>query len=122
MSRFRCEYVYSKPFGTARHDWRLIGAKGGINLHISGPYKHTGAEHWTAGLEMHSRLPPDYMRDQAPSHDHCWLLKCPCWHDGTSLYAQEHYLPQWMSDMHAHDRMFADLEREYLLRFEGDAS
>ena len=33
------------------------------------------------------------MSNNPPSHDECHILKSPCWHDGTSLYAEEHYVP-----------------------------
>ena len=117
MSRLRCEYVYSRPFGNPRHSWRLIGALGGIELHISGPHKYEGREEYSAGLEMHYRAAPDYKAGDAPSHDHCWLLKCPCWHDGTSLYAQEHYVPLWFALRGDHDAMFDHLQGEYRERF-----
>ena len=118
MSKFRCEYTYNRRFDIPRHSWNLIGPKGGMHLHIAGPYTYSPQPEFSAGLETHARIPPDYMRDQAPSHDHCWLLKCPCWHDGTSLYANDHYVPLWLSDQHNHDGMFARLEHEYARRFE----
>jgi len=39
----------------------------------------------SGGIELHYQIPPDYMDDQAPSHQDCWLLNSPCWHDGSSL-------------------------------------
>ena len=91
MPQFRTKYEYTRPFGHGRHDWFVIGARGAIHLHISEP---SDAKYdCVAGLEFHYRSPPDYMEDQAPSHDVCWVLKCPCWHDGTSLYARETLWP-----------------------------
>lgn len=81
-----------------RYDYELIGACGGLNLHISGPHVYDNSEHWSAGLELHSRTP--LVENTPPSHDECWLLKCPCWHDGTSSYAQEHFLPMVLSGDH----------------------
>lgn len=116
MSKFRCEYTYNKRFGSPKHCWICIGPKGATHLHISGPHGDFG---YSAGLEAHYRTPPEYMADQAPSHDDCWVLKAPCWHDGTSLYASEVALPLWLSNPHDHDGIFAWLEREYASRFEG---
>lgn len=116
MATFRNRYEYQARFGTPRHDWVCIGARGAIHLHISGPHGFDGRENWSTGLEMHSRTPPEYMQDDAP-HDDCWVLKCPCWHDGTSLYAEEFYLPRWMASPHDHGGMFRLLEGEYRERF-----
>ncbi|KKM93449.1 hypothetical protein LCGC14_1208210, partial [marine sediment metagenome] len=41
----------------------------------------------------------------------------PCWHDGTSLYASEVFVPLWKANPHDHKGMFQRLEREYALRF-----
>lgn len=121
MSKFRCEYTYTKRYSSPNHQWVLVGARGAIHLHISGPHRFDGEESFSAGLEMHYRQPPDYMANSAPSHDECQILKCPCWHDGTSLYAQERFLPRWLSDPNNHDAMFAALEREYRDRMEFEA-
>jgi hypothetical protein len=83
-------------FGSWKHEWSLIGRHGGVHLHISGPHVYDNSEHWSAGLEFHYRSPPEYMENDPPSHDRCWLIECPCWHDGTILYAQEHYLPMFL--------------------------
>lgn len=115
MPQFRTKYEYTRPFGHGRHDWFVIGARGAIHLHISEP---SDAKYdCVAGLEFHYRSPPDYMEDQAPSHDVCWVLKCPCWHDGTSLYAHEFYLPIWKGNPHDHDGILRLLEGEYRQRF-----
>lgn len=87
----------SKLFGGKWwHSYDVIGARGAASFNVSGPYVHDGRENWTAGLEFHHRSPPEYMRDLPPSHDKCHVLKAPCWHDGTSLYAQEVYLPVFL--------------------------
>ncbi len=69
-----------------------------MHLHVSGPHHYAGDAHWSAGLETHSRTP--LYADEAPSHDYCWLLKCPCWHDGTTMYAEETYLPMALDGRH----------------------
>lgn len=91
--KYRFEMKQYFRYGTWEREWALVGRHGGVHLHISGPHKYDNTENWSAGLEFHYRNPPDYMENDAPSHDECWLLHCPCWHDGTSLYAQERYLP-----------------------------
>ena len=115
--RYRYALNSCLRFGKWNHSYELVGARGGLHLHISGPHKYDSGEHWSAGLEFHSRVP---LRDEPPSHDRCWLLDGPCWHDGTSLYAQEHYLPMviagehrriFLSLIHDADRYIADAAR-----------
>lgn len=88
--QFRCRLFA----GHWEYNWELIGAKGGLHLHISGPHHYSGEDHWSAGLEYHGRG-PRHGDNAPPNHDECWLLHCPCWHDGTSLYAEERYLPMF---------------------------
>jgi hypothetical protein len=95
--KYRYQFRVSFLFGTWRYSYELVGARGGIHLHVDGPHKY-GGEHYSAGLELHSRTP--LYRDAAPDHEECWLLKCPCWHDGTSLHAQEAYLPLVLAGEH----------------------
>lgn len=94
---FRVTPRLRRNTGTDYH-YEVIGAKGGMHLHITdfgddNPYV---SERYSGGLEVHYRSPPDYMTDRPPSHDVCWLLKCPCWHDGTSLYVSEVLIPKWV--------------------------
>lgn len=95
-------YAYKATFfaGSWRHSYELIGARGGINVHFSGPHRYDNQDNWAAGIEFHYRQPPDYMKDDAPSHNRCWLLECPCWHDGSSMWAQERFLPLFIAGCH----------------------
>ena len=97
-----------------RHQWEVVGPNGGIHFHVSltpgyGP---------SAGLEIHRRTPLD--KNTAPSQSPCWLLGCPCWHDGTSLYAIETLWPMIESYLRSgdHEMIFRLLEGEYDERFE----
>lgn len=109
MSKYVCEYKYQNRFNNQQHTWTCIGRHGALHLHITN-YKSAGEVQ--GGLEIHCRTPPDHMRDDAPSHEKCWLLGQPCWHDGTSLYVSETVIPYWLSDPHNHDRMFEFLQHE----------
>jgi hypothetical protein len=71
------------------------------------------------GVEIHYRNKVDYIGD-IPSHEHCKFIDAPCWHDGSSLYADEVFTPFWEScnrrcDM---ESFWKRLEEEYLSRFE----
>ena len=113
MPRFmHHKYTWAKPFGSVRHSWELVGPAGGIHFHASG--LHQGS--WSCGLEIH-RLNGD--GENAPHHVNCWLLKAPCWSDGTSLYAEETLWPMVESYLRSgdHDIIFRLLESEYDERF-----
>lgn len=96
--------------GAWRMSYDVIGAAGAVSLNVSGPHHYGGEDHYSAGLECHWRSPPAYMCDRPPSHDECHVLKCPCWHDGTSLYAQERFLPLVLRG--EHEVVFALLAAE----------
>ncbi len=126
MSRYRCKYSYEHKFGHPLHLWSMVGAKGAVHLHISDLGEQFEQDHgrrYTGGIETHWRSPPDYMQDQPPSQDECWLLHCPCWHDGSSLQVIEFWIPRWLAAPNDHDAMFALLESEMARQFatESDA-
>lgn len=120
--RFRNhKYKWAKPFDQIRHQWSFVGPRGGISFHVSrwegddkGKHDQFGGP--TAGLEFHRSFDPSDGRE-APSHSPCWLLKTPCWHDGTSLYATENLWPMIEHMMPDHSRIFRLLEREYESHF-----
>lgn len=122
--KLRTKYTYQRHFGSPEHMWTCIGREGGLHLHIT---DYTSSDFmqntpYSGGLEVHYRSPPEYMEDDAPSHDHCWLLQCPCWHDGTSLYVSEVAIPFWLTDPTNIERMLDWLEREYKTRFAKEES
>lgn len=100
--RYRMEAHFQ--FGTWKYSYEIIGEHGGAHLHVAGPHVYDGGQHWTAGLELHSRKP---LYSGPPSHDKCWLIKCPCWHDGISSYAQDHFLPMHFAEDHG--RIFREM-------------
>lgn len=112
MPRFsHHKYTWTKPFGSVRHNWELVGPRGGINFHFS-PIKGYPP---TAGLEFHHPRSANAFPDSAPHFLNCPLLGEPCWHDGTSLYATETILPEVEAYLRdgEHELIFAMLEREY---------
>jgi hypothetical protein len=116
MKRYRHHrYEYSKPFMSPRHSWELIGPRGGIHFHVS----LTPGYDPSCGLEIHYARGFQPNKDEPPSQCPCWLLKEPCWHDGTSLYASEQLWPMIEPYLKRgdHDQVFAILEREADDRF-----
>lgn len=114
--RYRNEYRYAPRFGYPEHIWTCIGAKGAMHFHVTDMGEnHKHGDRYSGGLEQHSRQP--FGTDEAPSHEKCWLLGGPCWHDGTSLYAHETLIPMWLAAPNDHERVFRMLEHEYENRF-----
>lgn len=96
-------YTYTmtvRPWGSIEHVYLIVSRHGAIHFWVTeytaktGPCSNTEP---SGGLEAHYRQPPGYMADKAPSHDECFALKAPCWHDGTSLYASETLIPRWLN-------------------------
>ena len=115
--KYRSEYKYTRRFGHPNHVYLVIGRHGAIHFHVTEYPEETrraspSMPQFSAGLEIHHRQPPDYMEDQPPSHDECWAIKAPCWHDGTTLYAEETLLPIWLSMRDDPEAVFRMLERE----------
>ena len=119
--QYRYHYEQRLWAGSWRCSYNIVGARGALSLNISGPHVYDGRENWSAGLETHWRAPPDYMRNDPPSQDECHILKCPCWHDGTSLYAQEVYLPMALAGRHEDifRRMVAEADERFAIVCEG---
>ena len=117
--RLEYEHRFSFRFGNPHYIYSLVGAEGAVHFHVTDygeEFRKRHGDRYSGGLETHYRSPPDYMRGDAPSQQRCWLLGCPCWHDGTSLYASETLIPRWEMDK-SHEAMQAMLVREYAERF-----
>lgn len=90
--KFKCEYKVQFWAGSWRHKYEVVCCEGAIHFHW---VDYVGRDHISdcAGLEVHYRFPPEYMKGRAPTHLDCGLTGGWCWHDGTSLYATEKLLP-----------------------------
>lgn len=91
-------FNYSAPDGgdNRQHIWSVVGEKGGVHVWAA-PQHPDLAKKWGekfyGGVEVHSRTRLYDFGDGAPNHKDCWLLKGPCWHDGSSLYFSENIEP-----------------------------
>ena len=112
-------YSWTKPLGSVRHNWELVGPLGAVNFHVS----LTAGYSPSCGLEFHHneafRANTGYRADEAPDHINCPLTGGRCWHDGTSLYASETLWPLIESYLQAgdHEAIFRILESEADSRF-----
>ena len=99
------------------HLWILSGEHGAVHI-WAGLSEWDGRFEWRGGIECHYASAPEYMDADKPSHEHCWILGKPCWHDGSSLYFSENIAPMlphayepWKAhDMaHVHNILLTDL-------------
>ena len=102
--------------GTWRHSYVIEGAKGAIEFTVSEYGKDRGRG---SSLERHLVTPDG---DAAPDHPMCQTVSFrTCWHDGTSLYAEENLLPQWEECGGDHGYVFNMVLREYHKHFGEEA-
>jgi len=113
-------YKVSLRGGHEEHIWSLVGERGGIHVNawLAPPIKGYYAEHrWLGGIEGHSPIPREY-ESETPSHEHCWLIDGPCWHDGSSLQFSEQLAP-WFpaAGEQMTERQHVDVLREMVSRY-----
>ena len=117
--RYAREYRHSlRPPVETRHAWVVRGQVMCLELWITEPGPALGIEP-QAGLESHYLIRPPWVQDEAPHHTSCSITGGDCWHDGTSLYAMEYYLPMWRPCRDPADQFWDDLEYD-LKRYEAD--
>ena len=97
--------------GTQRHSFAVVGTKGAVEF-----WFHTDSME-CSGFEVHSRSGEGHWTNMPdhPSHLKCELLDGPCWHNGTSLWASEFWVPLYEAG--GPDAVWRRLEREYPERF-----
>ena len=112
--KYRHEYRLVPRFGNWDHTYIVETAHGAVQLRMT-DYGEDRSEHFverfSGGVEFHWRLAPSWAKDKAPDHPQCHILHAPCWHDGTSLYASEHYAPMLESGA-SHEIIFLSLEHD----------
>lgn len=88
---YKFEILYADT-PNKRFIWSVVGPCGGI--HIWGQFieESSFGEKCYGGIEIHSNNPL-YGDEDEPSQKDCWLIKGPCWHDGSSLYFSENIQP-----------------------------
>lgn len=89
--------------------WAVVGPLGGVHAW------HMVSDIHCSGVEYHDKKPSEWhSRSNIPPHN-CWLIGCECWHDGTSLYAEEMYTP--MFEAQNDEPIYRQLERDYMRHF-----
>lgn len=96
--------------------WAVVGKHGGIEFWFIEPAQDDPWKERLGGVETHQRRPMEYSKSQdTPDHKHCEVIDGPCWHDGTSLWASEHWIP--MYEACGEEWVWQELETTYLDRF-----
>lgn len=86
------DLVFFEEYNDGRHIWACRNELGGIHIwaqEFNSPFAFCS---YYGGIEVHS---PKQVYDFSPepSHESCWLIGGPCWHDGSSLWFQEQIIP-----------------------------
>lgn len=92
------ELIFGEQFYPDYTCYWVKNSLGGV--HIWYKEQPVDFQHWGrfyGGIEIHS---PVQLYDFAPepTHSECWLLGCPCYHDGSSFYFTERIAPLIDSD------------------------
>lgn len=99
--------------------WSYVceGRLGAVQFHVSeSTHEAFGSKHH-GGFEVHRAIPNEH--DGPPDHARCDALSDrACWHDGSSTYASEFWVPHWEIDRNDHIKIFRLLSVEYRKRFE----
>lgn len=93
--------------------WIVVGESGALDFHCSHANTDLARRFGrTGGVEFHYRSPKSYMReDYGCTHEYCWILGGKCWHDGTSLWASEYWIP--LLERQGEDAVWIELEHQY---------
>jgi len=79
--------------------WIVVNKLGAIDFHCTNTDLEIVAKFGrSGGVEIHRSLPDDYQNPDQPDHLDCWILGGKCWHDGSSLWASEHWIPMLESN------------------------
>ena len=101
------KYDYQPPKdANGQHVWSVVGPEGGVHIWARESTMKFSNERFIGGVEVHAKKP--MYGDQPVSHEHCWLLGGPCYHDGTSLYFSERIEPYLRGDP------FSDATHEFV--------
>lgn len=117
-SGFRYERRSFLRWGQWEHRWVAEGAHGACELWIRVLCDKVRemdplATH-SGGFEVHSVKPNDH---RAPDHGECTALSGrPCWHDGSSTYATESWIPMFERGA-TDEEILRRLAGEYRRRF-----
>lgn len=85
-SKYKYKYTLERYFNMGwYHSWVIESASGAVQLWFR-VYDKIDLE-MAGGVENHYRECPYYMEGRAPSYHNCSIVGGICWHDGSSMAA-----------------------------------
>ena len=110
-----------------RKEWCVTGDLGSVSFWVQENVSEIAikwGEKFFGGVEAHynAKSKPDYMGDE-PHHKVCHQNGAECWHDGTSLWAFEHWIPYILP--YGQERIWQELMsayKSYMKKEEADAA
>ena len=105
-------------FSCGRKEWAVTGEFGSLSFWFTPypeNYEYSFLGKGYGGVEAHynEKSKPDYFKDE-PCRENCEFNGGKCWHDGTSLWASEYWIPYIMP--RGTDAIWKELEYEYIKR------
>lgn len=119
LSDFRCTMTMTIDFVMTNWSYVVEGKDGAIEFRVTKSNRQQDGipTHW-GGVELHYASPPSYSGHRPPDHGRCRAIsERACWHDGSSLIAEELWIPRWKDDPNNHEMTFHLLVAEYRKRF-----
>lgn len=100
-------------FPDGRKEWAVTGDCGSISFWIDKGY----IRDFTGGIETHytKKTKPNYLTKSNSYHKKCMINGGECYHDGSSLQAYQHWIPNILPL--GQDEIFRELKKVYLERF-----
>lgn len=103
--------VHNPNTDRARYVWAVKGPLGAVHVwaqRMGDEATQICGTRYYGGIEVHRATPSEYDDPSRPSHDECWLIGGPCWHDGSGRQFEERVKPMI-------DRMGIDAVGSYCL-------
>ena len=119
----KCEYRFDYQYDKPRHRYLCIGGAGVVAFNVRelnlGRNRDDDEQRFQGGVEFYSRTPFEGRPHDAPI-GHVDFVGGPAWHDGSSLLAEEMFIPAWIRDPNDHEFMFQLLTNQYMRVFAGE--
>lgn len=115
----KCEYRFDYQYDKPRHRYLCIGGNGVVAFNIRELNTSGDEPEYSGGVEFYSRTPFAFRPHDAPI-GHIDFVGGPAWHEGSSLLAEEKFIPAWRRDPNDHEFIFQLLTQQYMRQFAGE--
>lgn len=99
-------------YSDGRVEWAVTGIYGTLSFHVTTYLLGEEVRRW-GGVEAHynETSRPSYMANKPPDYTDCHMNGGRCWHEGTSLWADEYWIPKVLH--RGDEAIFEELEKHY---------